>query len=326
MRRREFIAGLGSAVAWPMVARAQRSPVPAIAWIDLQSAARNNELQKLQSSFVQGLRDTGFVDHHNVIIDHYSATDLTQLRDVASNLVQKNVSLIVGPTNTIQIAKAATSTIPMVFIGAVDPVAAGLVNSFNRPGGNVTGVRIVAGDLPSKQVELVHTLVPEATKVGLLISPAFPNAEPEAALASASATTLGLISIVERVTSDNEFGPAFMRFRQNGANVVLAITNLFFGAYTDQLASLALAQGLPLFGQTRGWPVTGALASYGADSANMFREAGTYAGRILKGENPADLPVVQPTKFDLVINLKTAKALGLTISPTLLARADEVIE
>jgi putative ABC transport system substrate-binding protein len=326
MRRRTFIAGLGGAAMWPMVARGQEQAMPVVAWIDLQSAARNNELQKLQSSFVQGLQAMGFVDHRNVIIDHYSATDLDQLPDIASNLVRKKVSLIVGPTNTIQIAKAATGTIPMVFIGATDPVAIGLVDSFNRPGGNVTGVRIVAGDLPSKQVELIHELVPEATKLGLLISPAFPNGEPEAALASTSANTLGLTSIVERVTSDNEFGPAFMRFRQNGANVVLVITNLFFGAYTDQLASLALAQGLPLFGQTRGWPLTGALASYGADSANIFREAGTYAGRILKGDKPADLPVVQPTKFDLVINLKTAKALGRTVSPSLLARADEVIE
>ena len=326
MKRREFIAALGGTAAWPLVAWAQQLSVPVVAWIDLRSAVRNSELQKFQASFIQGLQDMGFVDHRNVIIYHYSATDLDQLPDIAANLVRKKVSLIVGPTNTIQIAKAATSTIPMVFIGAVDPVAAGLVDSFNKPGGNVTGVRIVAGDLPSNQVELIHALVPEATKLGLLISPAFPNGEPEAALASTSGGTLGLTSIVERVTSDNEFGPAFTRFRQNGATVVLVITNLFFGAYTDQLASLALAQGLPMFGQTRGWPLTGALASYGADSANIFREAGTYAGRILKGDKPADLPVVQPTKFELVINLKTAKALGITVPPTLLARADEVIE
>ena len=213
----------------------------------------------------------------------------------------------------------------MVFIGATDPVAAGLVASFNHPGGNVTGVRLVAGDLPSKQIELVHELLPEATKVGLLMSPGFPNGEPEAAAASDAARRFGLTSIIERIMAESEIEPAFARFEEMGVKAILVISNVFFGQYRDRFVALALRHGIPMFAQSRFYPVGGALASYGTNYPDVIRQAGTYV-RILKGEKPADLPVLQPTKFDLVLNLKTAKALGLTVPPSILARADEVIE
>jgi putative tryptophan/tyrosine transport system substrate-binding protein len=214
----------------------------------------------------------------------------------------------------------------MVFIGAADPVAAGLVVSFNRPGGNVTGVRLTAGDLPAKQLEVLHELMPAVTKVGVLISPGFTNSEPDAAVALEAARTLGLQLLVERVTAESEFEAAFTHFAQEGVGALLVISNVFFVRHSDRLAAYAVRQRLPMFGTSRNYAVAGGLASYGTNTLDVIRLAGTYVGRVLKGDKPGDLPILQPTKFELVITLKTANALGLTIPPTLLARADEVIE
>jgi putative ABC transport system substrate-binding protein len=214
----------------------------------------------------------------------------------------------------------------MVFIGASDPVALGLVASFNDPGGTVTGVRFIAGDLPAKQIELLHELVPGATKVGLLVSPRFPDAEPQAAAASDAARRFGLTPIIEPIMTESEIEPAFAHLEEVGVKAVLVITNVFFAQYRDRVVTLALHHGMPMFGQSRSYPVVGSLASYGTNIPDVIRQAGIYVGRILKGEKPTDLPVLQPTKFELVINLKTAKALGLEVPPSLLARADEVIE
>jgi putative tryptophan/tyrosine transport system substrate-binding protein len=241
-------------------------------------------------------------------------------------MVRNKVDVLTAATNAVITAKAVTSTIPMVFIGASDPVALGLVASFNHPGGNVTGVRLTAGELPAKQIELLHELVPAAIKIGLLVCPRFPDAEQQYAVILEAARSIGTTPIVERVTAESEFEPSFIRFQRERVDAVLPITNVFFASFSERLATLALRAGLPLFGQNRHYPDTGSLASYGTNTPDVIRQAGTYVGRILKGEKPSDLPVLQPTKFDLVINLKTAKALGLTISPTLLARADEVIE
>jgi putative tryptophan/tyrosine transport system substrate-binding protein len=322
MNRREFITALGGAAVWPVMARAQQPAMPVVGFIDMRSAMLTDDY----GSFVRGLSEAGFVDHHNVIIDRRQATDVDQLPAIATDLVRNKVTVVCGPVNAIIAARAATNAIPMVFIGGTDPVAAGLVASFNLPGGNVTGVRLSAGDLPSKQLELLHELMPAATKVGLLISPRFTNAEPDAASALEAARVVGITLIVERVVAESEFGAAFARFGREGVSAILIISNLFFGAYRDQLAALALRQDLPMFGTSRIYPDAGALASYGANTLDVIRQAGIYVGRILKGERPADLPVLQPTKFELVLNLKTAKALGLIIPPTLLARADEVIE
>jgi putative ABC transport system substrate-binding protein len=244
---------------------------------------------------------------------------------IGVDLVRKRVAAICGLPNAIIAAKAVTGTVPMVFVGGADPVALGLVASFNRPGGNVTGLLLFAGEIPTKQIELLHELVPGAMKVGLLLSPQT-TAESQAATASDAAHSLKLIPIVERVVTEGEFEPAFTRFQQEGAGAVFVITNVFFGSFADRLATLALRRNLPLFGQSRTYPAAGSLASYGTNTLDVIRQAGTYVGRILKGEKPADLPVLQPTKFDLVINLKTAKALSLTVPPSILARADEVIE
>jgi putative ABC transport system substrate-binding protein len=187
-------------------------------------------------------------------------------------------------------------------------------------------VLYTAGDLPSKQIEILRELVPTATKVGLLMSPRFTTSEHDVVVSSAAAHALGVAVTVERVMAESEFDGAFIRFAQERVSAILVSTNLFFASYRDRLTDLALRHGIPTFGQTRSWPVAGALASYGTNIPDVIRQAGTYVGRILKGEKPADLPVLQPTKFDLVINLKTAKALGLTVPPSLLARADEVIE
>ena len=318
MRRREFIAALGGATAWPLVARAQQPPLPVVGFIDVRSVP--------YEGFVQGLSEVGFVDHRNVLIDHRQASEVDQLPAIAIELVRNKVAAISAATPAIIAAKAVTSTIPMVFIGASDPIAIGLVSSFNRPGGNVTGVLLVAGDLPSKQIELVHELIPRATKIGLLMSPGFPNGEPEAAAASDAARRFGLTPIIERIMTESEIEPAFARLEEVGVNAILVIINVLFAQYRDRFVALALRHGIPMFGQSRSYPVAGALASYGTNYPDVIRQAGIYVGRILKGEKPADLPVLQPTKFDLVINLKTAKALGLEIPPQLLARADEVIE
>ena len=318
MQRREFMTLLGSAAAWPLVARAQQPPLPVVGFIDVRSVP--------YEGFVQGLSEVGFVDHRNVLIDHRQASEVDQLPAIAIELVRNKVAAISAATPAIIAAKAVTSTIPMVFIGASDPIAIGLVSSFNRPGGNVTGVLLVAGDLPSKQIELVHELIPRATKIGLLMSPGFPNGEPEAAAASDAARRFGLTPIIERIMTESEIEPAFARLEEVGVNAILVIINVLFAQYRDRFVALALRHGIPMFGQSRSYPVAGALASYGTNYPDVIRQAGIYVGRILKGEKPADLPVLQPTKFDLVINLKTAKALGLEIPPQLLARADEVIE
>jgi putative ABC transport system substrate-binding protein len=316
--RRAFIAGLGGAVAWPVVARGQQAAMPVVGYIDMRSSSFE--------AFVQGLSEVGFVDHRNVLIDHREGSEIGQLPAIAVEMARNNVAVIISTANAIVAAKAVTSTIPMVFIGAADPVALGLVASFNHPGGNVTGVRLVAGDLPSKQIELIHEFLPDATKVGLLMSPGFPNGEPETAAASDAARRFGLSPIVERLIAESEIDPAFARFKETDVNAILVIINTFFAQYRDRFVALALRHGLPMFGQLRSYPIAGALASYGTNYPDVIRQSGTYVGRILKGEKPADLPVLQPTKFDLVINLKTAKALGLDIPPSLLARADEVIE
>jgi putative ABC transport system substrate-binding protein len=276
--------------------------------------------------FALGLSEIGYMDHRNVLIDYRKADRVDQLPEIAVDLVRKKVAVICGASNAIIAAKALTSTIPMVFIGGIAPIDPGLVASFNHPGGNATGVMRDAGALPSKQIELLHELVPAASKIGLLISPPFSSAEVQAAVASKAAQTVGMTVMVERVTAETEFEPAFTRFQQEGANAVLVITNVFFVSFADRLAILALRGSLPLFSQSRTYPAAGGLASYGTSTPDLIRQAGTYVGRILKGEKPADLPVLQPTKFDLVINLKTAKALGLPVPPSVLARADEVIE
>jgi putative ABC transport system substrate-binding protein len=293
--------------------------MPVVGYIDVRPAP-------YKPSFYQGLNELGFVDHRNVMVDYREVSEIDQLPAIAVDMAPNNVAAIVSATNAIVAAKAVTSSIPLVFIGGTDPVAIGLVSSFNHPGGNVTGIRLTAGELPAKQIELLHELLPEATNIGLLISPRFTDQEPQAAVASEAARSVGIAPIVERVTAESEFEPAFIRFQQGRVDAVFVITNVYFGTFANRIATLALRSGLPLFAQSRFYTAAGGLASYGTFVPDAIRQAGTYVGRILKGEKPADMPVLQPTKFALVINLKTAKVLGLNVPPSLLARADEVIE
>ena len=259
-------------------------------------------------------------------LSHREASNVDQLQAIALELVRDQAAVICGPTNAIIAARAVTATVPMVFVGGTDPVAAGLVTCFSRPGGNVTGVRLIAGNLASKQLEILHELIPAATKIGLLISPQFPDAEPQAAIVLEAVRNLGMTSVVERVIAESEFETAFAQLRQERVNALLIVVNVFFASYRDRLAELALSQNLPFISQSQNFTRSGGLASYGTSTSDVIRQAGIYVGRILKGEKPGDLPVLQPTKFELVINLKTAKAFGLTVPPTVIARADEVIE
>jgi putative ABC transport system substrate-binding protein len=320
MRRREFLAALGcAAAAWPMVARAQQPALPVVGFVGMRTTTEG------YGSFVRGLNETGFVDHQNVALDFRLAQD-AELPAMAVDLTRNKVAVICGPANAIAAAKAATDVIPMVFIGGTDPIAAGLVLSFNRPGGNVTGVRLNAGELPEKSVELLHELLPTSKTIGLLINPKFINAEPDTVVMLRVADALGIKVIVDRIIVENELDLAFERFAQKGVDAVLVNENLFFVAYRDRVTSLAIRYKIPLAATSRYFTRAGALMSYGADVPDAVRQAGIYVGRILRGEKPADLPVLQPTKFDFVINLKTAKALDITVPPALLARADEVIE
>jgi putative tryptophan/tyrosine transport system substrate-binding protein len=320
MRRREFIASLAGTAAWPMVARAQQTAMPVVGFIDMRPAPEDYE------SFVRGLSEAGLVDHKNVLIDRREAADADQLSAIAGDLVRSNAAVISGPINAIIAARAVTSAIPLVFIGGADPTVAGLVQSFNRPGGNVTGVRLTAGELPAKQLELLHELLPTAKIIGLLINPKFTNAEPDAAVILGAADALGVKVVLHRVTAESDFEETFDRFSQEDIGALLLYGNLFFGSYRDRLAALAIHHNFPMIATTRAYVGAGALMSYGTNTPDVIRQAGLYAGRILKGERPADMPVLQPTKFDFVINLKTAKTLGLTVPEALLLRADEVIE
>jgi putative ABC transport system substrate-binding protein len=242
VRRRTFIAALGGAAAWPLVARGQQ-PIPVVGLIGIRST-------KVYEPFKRGLSEVGFDDHSNVFIDYREPSNVDQLPPIAIEMVRNKVAAISAAMPAIIAAKAVTSTIPM-FVGATDPVAVGLVAGFNHPGGNVTGVRLVAGDLPSKQIELIHEFLPQATKVGLLINPSFPNSEPEAAAASDAAGLFGMTPTVERVATEGEFEPALARFEQEGLNAILVIATIFFASHRDRLAALALRQAIPIFGQLR---------------------------------------------------------------------------
>lgn len=320
MRRRDFITAL---VAAPLCARlAWAENLPVVGFLGVARGSDDPD----DASFVDGLREAGFVDQKNVILERHDVADVTQLQAASLELVRKNVAVICCPSNAISIAKAATRTIPLVFIGGRDPVAAGLVLSLNRPGGNVTGVSLGAGQLPAKQVELLHELLPNVSKIGLLVSPGFTDSEAGTAVAVETGHRLGIDLIIEQVKAEPDIEFVFAHLKQRGTGALQVSGNVFLNSYRARLAQLALEQGLPMVATSRPYAVSGALMSYGTNPPAVIRQAGLYVGRILKGEKPADLPVLLPTKFDLTINLKTAKALSLEIPPAFLARADEVIE
>ena len=327
MRRREFITLLGgAAVAWPVAARAQQPAMPTIGFLGTQSPG---PFASRLRAFREGLGEAGFVEGQNVAIEYRWADGQNeQLLPLATDLVRREVSVIVtGGVPGARAAKAATTAIPVVFIMASDPVELGFVASLNRPAGNLTGVTNLGAELGPKRLQLLHELVPAATVIALLVNPTNPS--PSEVLtrdAQSVAGTLGLKLHVLHASSEAEFAAVFANVITLGAAGLVITSDGFLLSRDDQLGALSVRHAVPTVFQNRAFAEAGGLMSYGASSSEGYRLNGIYAGRILKGEKPSELPVQQATKFELVINLKTAKALGLTIPLPLLARADEVIE
>jgi putative ABC transport system substrate-binding protein len=321
-KRREFIAGLGGAAAWPVVARAQQRALPVIGGL-LSASPRNFTVP-----FFQGLKETGYVEGQNVVVKYrYADNQYDRLPSLAADLVRRRVAVIVASGAPAALAaKAATTTIPIVFVTGVDPVALGLVASLNRPGGNVTGGLMFANELGSKKLQLLRELLPNAARFGVLADPAQPEVQSDIADLQAGARTLGLQLVVANASTDSDLEAAFATFSQQRVGAVLVSPSAFFATRTQQLAALATRHALPAEWGGREFALAGGLMSYGSKALDYAHQAGVYTGRILKGEKPADLPVVQTNKFELIINLIAAKALGLTIPETLLATADEVIQ
>jgi putative tryptophan/tyrosine transport system substrate-binding protein len=331
MQRREFIAGLGGAIAWPLAARAQQPAMPVIACLITQSAGDYyNSFPFLQNSFpfLQGLKETGYVVGQNVAVEfRYAENQLDRLPAPAADLAGRRIAVIVAVGDTAALeAKAATTTIPIVFAVAGDPVAMGLVASLNRPGANLTGHAILVAELAPKRLQLLRELLPNAAVFGVLADPAFPGTQSTIADLQAAARTLGRQLVVVNASTDSDLEMAFATFSQHRVGAVFVGLSSFYTRRMEQLASLAARHALPAIFPFREFALVGGLMSYGSSQGYAYHQVGIYTGRILKGEKPADLPVQQITKIDLVINLKTAKALGLTIPETLLATADEVIQ
>jgi ABC-type uncharacterized transport system substrate-binding protein len=326
MKRREFITLLGgAAAAWPLAAHAQQPAVPVIGFLRSTTAVGSAHLA---SAFRHGLSETGFVEGQNVGIEYRFADDRPdRLPGLAADLVARQVALIVGNTvSVVQAAKAASMTIPIVFVTGSDPVRTGLVASLNRPGGNITGVTFTTIDLVAKQLGLLHELVPNASVISVLRDPNQPELEAELRAVEEAGQAIGRRILIVKAANEREFGAAFASMSQAGAGGLLVRGGPFFLSQRRQLVALAARHGLPASYVTRDYPEVGGLMSYGASQTDAYRRAGIYAGRILKGAKPDDLPVDLPTKFELTLNLATAKAFGLEIPPMLLARADEVIE
>ena len=326
MRRRDFIAVVGGAAAWPLAVWAQQPAMPVIGFL---SSNRADASPQFTAAFLEGLSAAGFVDGKNVVIEyHWADAHLERVPALALDLIRRRVDVLFasGGDVPILVAKGGTTTIPIVFTTASDPVAMGFVASLNRPGGNVTGVTSIAGELGPKRVELVRELLPKAVVVGLVLNPNIPNAELDAADMETAARGLGLKTHVLHAISDQEIEAAFAKFAELKIDALLVTPDPSFQSRRDQFVRLAARYAMPTIYYSREYVAAGGLVSYGANFTGTFRQAGNYVGRVLRGVKPADLPVWQPTKFELAINLKTAKALDLTVPHSLLTRADEVIE
>jgi ABC-type uncharacterized transport system substrate-binding protein len=325
MKRRSFITLLGGAAgAWPLAARAQQSTMPVIGFLNLTSP---DAFAGRLGGFRQGLKDTGYVEGENVAIEYRWADNQTdRLPALAAELVRRRVAVIVGNTPSAFAAKAATTTIPIVFIVAEDPVRLGLVASLARPGGNLTGVNFFTGELVAKRLELLRELVPRAARVAVLVNPAGPDAETTLKDVEPAARAIGLQIPVLNASTSREINAAFATFVRERPDALFVGGDPFFSSRRVQLVHLATLHKVPAIFSNRDYVEAGGLMSYGSNVADAWRQLGTYAGRILKGAKPADLPVVQASKFDLVINVESARMLGLTVPDKLLAAADEVIE
>ena len=325
LRRREFITLVGgAATAWPLTARAQQPATPVIGFLRSTSAA---PFAHFVAAFRKGLNEAGYVEGRNVAVEFRWAEDRHErLPTLVADLIRRQAAVIVGNNIAALAAKAATTTVPIVFATGSDPVTDGLVASLNRPGGNVTGVSFISGVLGPKRLDLLRQLMPKATTIALLLNPNTAETVAERRDVQAAALSIGQQLIVVDAGSDRDIEPAFATIVQRGAGALLVGTGGFFNAHRERLVALAARHALPAIYPAREHVAAGGLMSYGASIPDAYRQAGIYAGRILKGEKPGDLPVMRSTKFEFVINLKTAKTLGLEIPPMPLALADEVID
>jgi putative ABC transport system substrate-binding protein len=324
MKRREFITLLGSTVVWSFAAHGQ-SPKPVIGFL------RNTTLDEsayLLTALRKGLNEAGYVEGENLAIEYrWGGGHQDQLRSLADDLIRHKVNLIIGGGDAAIIAvKTATTTLPLVFVTGDDPVKLGFVDQLNQPGGTTTGVTFLSNTLRTKQLELLHELVPNAAVIGMLVNSKIPASKDHVREQQAAAGTLGLRLQIVAASSERDFAPAFASLAENRAEALYIDGDSLFTGLRAQLVALAMQHTMPTVFNERESVAAGGLMSYGASVTDAYRQAGIYAGRILKGEKPADLPVVQPTKFELVINLKTAKALGLTVPVSMQLLADEMIE
>ena len=325
MRRRDFIAGLASVVTLPPVAGAQQKKVPVVGYLD--PAGRDSRKEDF-ASFIGGLSEAGFVEDRNVKLDvRFAEGDFAQLPSMASDLVRMHADVIFARTpQAAQAAKAATANIPIVFMIGEDPVAEGLIASFSRPGGNVTGFTDLANQLGGKQLALLREAVPKARSIAFLVNPGNPNAEPDTSDMHAAATALGLHLHVFTVSHEAELEAVFVEIVRQRMDALVVNIDPYLSGRRAIIVELAARHSIPALYPTRVYSFAGGLISYSPDRLDTNRQAGIYVGRVLKGEKPGDLPVQQPTKFDLVINVRTARTLMLAIPETLLATADKVIE
>jgi len=326
LRRRQFITLLGIAAAWPLAARAQQSAMPVIGFLSGRSPG---ESESVEAAFRQGLKESGYAEGQNVhIAFRWAEGRYDRLPALVASLVDIRVAVIAaaGGQAVPLAAKAATSTIPIVFVSGEDPVKHGLVASLNRPGGSATGVSMFLSEMEAKRLALLHELVPTATMIGVIVNPSSPSIDTQLREINSAARALGRQIQIVNATNERELDAAFASLAQSKAGALVIAANAYFTSRRDQIVALAAQRAIPAIYDQREFPMAGGLVSYGTNLSDSYRLMGVYTGKILKGEKPTDLPVQQSTKFELVINLKAAKAIGLDVPPTLLARADEVIE